>query len=101
MITSKYFESIMDFKHLELATPKAKGNMEKFRYNPISLNKQTRHYFNHIETLHVYRRGDEEFRDEQFYKRIIHYDVYCDEYVEERQNGDVYLNVILDDGTSE
>ena len=36
MVASKYFERIDDFINLELATPKARGNMEKFHFNPIA-----------------------------------------------------------------
>ena len=54
MVASQYFNSIDDFKHLELATKKAKGNMEKFHFNPISLTKDTIDYFAQLETLHVY-----------------------------------------------
>ena len=75
MITSKYFDDINDFKNLEYATKKAKGNMEKFHFNPIPLTRETRKYFTHLETLHVYNEGDEEFRNEHFYKRIIHYEI--------------------------
>ena len=94
MITSQYFESITDFKHLELATKKAKGNMGKFHFNPIPLTKETRQFFPNIETLHVYKEGDEEFREEHFYKRIIHYEIEYREYRErfpEREECDKYM----------
>ena len=100
MIVSKYFDEINDFKHLEYATKKAKDNMEKFHFNPIPLTKETRQYFTSLETLHVYKKGDEEFRDENFYKRIIHYKVNYKEYFEKQQEGDVFLNVILDQKSS-
>ena len=45
MIVSKYFESIDDFINLEISTPKAKGNMEKFHMNPISLESWSRQFF--------------------------------------------------------
>ena len=84
MVASQYFESINDFKHLELATKKAKNNMEKFHFNPIPLTKETRKYFTSLETLHVYDEGDEEFREEQFYKRIIHYRIDYKVYLKRR-----------------
>ena len=95
MITSKYFDSINDFKNLELATKKAKGNMEKFHYNPIPLDRETRKYFTSLETLNIYRKGDEEFRDEHFYKRIIHYRISYEEYLEKKQEEDEYVTVCL------
>ena len=101
MITSKYFDNINDFKNLEYATKKAKGNMEKFHFNPLSLTKETRKYFTSLETLHIYKRGDEEFRDEKFYKRILHYDIDYEEYLRKKQEDDEYLNVILDKKSTE
>ena len=101
MVASQYFESINDFKHLELTTKKAKNNMEKFHFNPIPLTKETRHYFTHLETLFIYKKGDEEFRNEHFYKRIIHYDIDYEEYHEKKQENDEYLNVILDKETAD
>ena len=35
MVASQYFDSIDDFKNMEYATKKGKGNMEKFHFNPI------------------------------------------------------------------
>ena len=75
MITSKYFNDFDDFKHLQFATPKAKEIMAMFHFNPIPLIKESRKYFSQLETLHVYNKGDEEFRNEHFYKRIIHYEI--------------------------
>lgn len=73
MIVSKYFKTIDDFKNLELATPKAYGNMEKFRFNPISLTKDTIKFFTHLETLHVYNKDDDHFTNRHFWKRVIWY----------------------------
>ena len=95
MIASKFFEDINDFKNLEYATKKARGNMEKFHFNPIPLTKETRKYFTNLETLHVYNKGDEEFRDEKFYKRIIYYEIEYDDYFEQKQEEDVNLHVNL------
>ena len=95
MVASKYFSSIEDFKNLEYATKKAKNNTEKFHFNPIRITKETRKYFRSLETLHVYHKGDEEFRNEKFYKRIIHYEVTYDEYLEKKEEKDEYLNVSL------
>ena len=66
MVASQFFTDINDFKNLEYATKKAKNNTEKFHFNPIPLNKQTRPYFTSLETLHINKKGDEEFRDEHF-----------------------------------
>ena len=86
MVASQYFESIDDFKNLEYATKKARGNMEKFHFNPIPLNKKTIKYFTQLETLHVYNKGDEEFRNRKFYKRIIHYRVTYYEFMRKKKS---------------
>ena len=95
MVASQYFNDINDFKHLELATPTAKDNMEKFHFNPIPLNQDTIKYFTQLETLHAYYKGDEEFRNEHFYKRIIHYQNNYQEYC--RQGENVYYTYAIDD----
>ena len=72
MIASKYFETIDDFINLELATPKARGNMEKFHFNPIALDSWSRQFFTSLETLHLYSEDDETFdEDEEIIKRVI------------------------------
>ena len=69
-IAAQYMESFQDFQNLEMATKKAYGIMDKYHYNPIVLTKEIRPYFGHVETLHIYNKGDEEFKDEEFYKII-------------------------------
>ena len=97
MIASKYFESITDFKNLEYATKKARGNMEKFHFNPIALTEETIHFFAQLETLHVYNEGDKEFRERKFYRRIIHYALDYSDYMRRTQSEeDVYLNLVFD-----
>ena len=49
--------------------------MEMFHFNPIPLTKDTRKFFTSLETLHIYNKGDEEFREEKYHKRIIHYEI--------------------------
>ena len=71
MVVSKYFESIDDFINMELATPKAEGNMEKFHFNPIALDEWSRKFFTSLETLHLYSEEDEVFESEEFYKVVI------------------------------
>ena len=58
MIASKYFESIDDFKNLELASTKARGNFDKFHFNPLSIKKEQLKLFPNIETLHLYTMED-------------------------------------------
>ena len=53
-IASCYFETIQDFINLELGCPSYCLNLEKFYYNPISLNSKTIELFKNIETFHIY-----------------------------------------------
>ena len=49
-----------------------------------------------METLHVYKRRDEEFRYEHFYKRIIHYHVRYKEFIKKKRSEDIFLDVEFD-----
>ena len=66
MVASQYFEWIDDFKNLQLSTPTAKDNMEKFHFNPIPLDAWSRQFFTSLETLHMYNKEDNHFEEEQF-----------------------------------
>ena len=47
------------------------GNSEKFHFNPIPLNKESREVFPNIQTLFIYFDDDEQFlNDERIMKRI-------------------------------
>ena len=104
MIASKYFNSIDNFINLELATPKARGNMEKFHFNPIDLDKWSRKFFTSLETLHVYNKNDDHFTNEDFYKKVIWYDVNYTKYNEMKKeneikkDNEIYKNVVLTQG---
>ena len=54
MIASKYFDSIEDYRNLEMCSIRFHFNTEKFFYNPISLNSNTIKLFPNIQTLHLY-----------------------------------------------
>ena len=64
-ITSRHFETIEDFINLELCTSKFYGNMTKFFYNPISLTKSTRKFFDHLKTLYIYSKDDNLFENDE------------------------------------
>ena len=57
-IASRYFSSLEDHINLIKVSKRLRGNMEKFHYNPISLNLKTMKYFPNIETLHCYFKKD-------------------------------------------
>ena len=53
-----HFESIDDFINLEMGVKRFRGNLEKFFYNPISLNKTTRQFFPNMRTQWLYSLDD-------------------------------------------
>ena len=67
-ITSRFFESIDDHINLIQTTRRFQRNMEKFHYNPVSLNTITREFFPYLQTLFIYSEDDELFEED---KRII------------------------------
>ena len=100
MVVSKYFESIDDFINMELASPKARYNMEKFHFNPIALDKRSRQFFTSLETLHVYTKEDNTFPEETFYQIIIHFPIEYKEWVEKKKENEIYKCVTLEAETS-
>ena len=58
-IASRYFESLDDHINLVKTCKRMRFNMEKFHYNPTSLNSETVKFFVNLETLHIYGEGDE------------------------------------------
>ena len=53
-IASRYFESLQDHINLVKVCKRLRGNMEKFHYNPITLDAKTIQWFPNVETYHVY-----------------------------------------------
>ena len=58
-IASRYFESLDDHINLVKTCKRMERNMEKFHYNPTSLNKIIMEWFPNVETLHIYKEDDE------------------------------------------
>ena len=58
-IASRYLNSIEDHFNLTMVSKRLEKNMEKFHYNPISVNLNTVKFFPNIETLHKYYKEDE------------------------------------------
>ena len=58
-IASRYLDTLDDHLNLIKVTKKLRCNLEKYHYNPISLNRITIEYFPNVETLHTYFKGDE------------------------------------------
>ena len=57
-IASRYFDSVDDHINLTFVSRRMRGNMEKFHYNPTSVNNETVKFFPNIETLHLYNEKD-------------------------------------------
>ncbi|EDR24032.1 hypothetical protein, conserved [Entamoeba dispar SAW760] len=94
MITSMYFNDIEDFINLEMGVKRFQGNMERFHFNPISLNEYSRKLFTNIETFHIYNRSDEIFNDGRIFKQVIWYLVSYSEYLQEKEQGNICKNIV-------
>ena len=57
-IASRYLDSLDDHINLLFVSKRLRCNMEKFHYNPISLNHQSLSFFPNIETFHCYNEFD-------------------------------------------
>ena len=60
-----WFNDINDFKNIEIATKRAQNNTNKFMYNPISLDENTRWLFPNLKTLYIYGPEDNRFEDDE------------------------------------
>ena len=84
-IASRWFETIEDFINLEMCSPRFLGNMSKFHYNPISLTRITREWFDHLKTLYIYDSvKDDLFEDDERiiareYCKIKKYDLFTNQ----------------------
>ena len=58
-IASRYLESLDDHINLTFVSKRMRGNMEKFHYNPISVDSISVKWFPNVETLHLYNENDE------------------------------------------
>ena len=70
-IVSRYFNSIDDFVHLEMGVKSCRGNLERFKYNPVSINDQTIKLFPNIKVMHIYREEDKFIRRPQISKYVV------------------------------
>ena len=95
-IASRWFETIEDYINLELSTPKWKGNLLRFYYNPISLNNEfERELFPKLETLYLYEYNDNEYKeDKRIKKRVIWYGVNKEEIKENKDTTKIYKNIL-------
>lgn len=92
-LASKFFQSIDDHKNFVMSSRRLLGNMEKFHYNPIALDKTTREFFPKIETLHLYSEDDEKFDgDERIERREVWYPY---DLTKERAENTTYHNLTL------
>ncbi|EDR22786.1 hypothetical protein, conserved [Entamoeba dispar SAW760] len=94
MIVSKYFDDINDFINLEIGIKRFQGNMERFHFNPIPLNKYSRKLFTNIETFHIYNKYDKIFDDGIIFKHVIWYQVDYSTYLKEKEQGNICKNII-------
>ena len=60
-----WFNDINNFKNIEIATKRAQNNMNKFFFNPISLDENTRWLFPNLKTLYIYGPKDNRFEEDE------------------------------------
>ena len=58
-ITSKYLQTLEDHINLIKISKRMERNMEKFHFNPISVNNKSIQYYPNVQTLHLYEDQDE------------------------------------------
>ena len=58
-IASRYFDTLEDHINFVFVSKRLRYNMEKFHYNPISVNAETMKFFLNTQTQHVYNDKDE------------------------------------------
>ena len=69
-IASKYLETIDDHINLIKVAKKLQYNMEKFHFNPISLDETNAELFPNVETLHLYTKEDKYLEGRRIQKYI-------------------------------
>ena len=60
-IASRYFETLEDHLNFLEVSKRLQFNLEKFHYNPISVDSETMKYFPNMETHHIYENEDNSF----------------------------------------
>ena len=68
---SKWFSTIEDMINIEKSCKKFRGNMETFKYNPVSLDANTKKFFPNIETLHLYSKNDKKLTSKKLKEIVI------------------------------
>ena len=82
-IASRYFNTLEDHQNFTFVCKRLKRNMEKFHYNPISVNQKSLQLFPYIQTLHCYTKEDKYLKG----NNIIQYvDWYTPTRIHETQN---------------
>ena len=68
-IASRFLESVEEHINLVKVSKRMRSNMEKFHYNPITLDEITIKFFPNVQTLHIYGPKDKYIE----YGRIYQY----------------------------
>ena len=63
-IASRWFDDINDLITLETSVRRFYGNLEKFYYNPVSIDETTRKFFPYLQTLHLNKHDDPTFEND-------------------------------------
>ncbi len=76
---SKYFNTLADHVNLLNVSKHFRLNMEKFHYNPISVNEKTVKYFPNVETLHIYNENDKYLEGGRIFQYVDWYNNFFSE----------------------
>ena len=69
-IASRYFHTLNDHINLCFVCKRLQFNMEKFHYNPISLDNVSMKFFPNVETFHLYNSNDKYFSGGRIIKYV-------------------------------
>ena len=69
-IASRYIETLDDHFNLTMISKRMKRNMEKFFYNPVSVNEETMNFFPNMKTQHTYSNDDKYLEGERIERYI-------------------------------
>ena len=77
-IASRYFDTLQDHINLVFVSKRLRFNMEKFHYNPISVNSRIMKFFPNMETQHIYSKYDKYLKGGKIiaycdWKRVSYY----------------------------
>ena len=74
-LSMMYLDTIDDMINVVLASKRFQHILERFFYNPFSMNEKTVEFFPSLRTLHLYNKNDKKIEKQQIQSYVIHYPV--------------------------